>query len=313
MSQSSQGARPQNQGEMRVQKFLSAAGVCSRRTAEKWMRAGRVEINGEVCREMGSRVDPQRDEVRVDGEIVTLPNQFIYLLVNKPENCITSLSDPKGRMIVTDLLPDNMPRVWPVGRLDWDSSGALLMTNDGGLTHQLNHPSSEVPKQYAVKVRGLLKNNAPELQQLREGVYLDGVKTRPALVQVAGDNGNNTWLEMIITEGKNRQIRRMCEAVGYPVMKLRRFAVGRLTIEGLPSGSYRPLLEEEVKALYDEVGQAAPERAKPSRSAQKRERQRRQRHGKYDVRTRSKSRRRSSKSASSRRKSRRSRGSKKKS
>ncbi len=271
--------------EMRVQKFLSKAGVCSRRKGEKLMQSGHVQVNGEVCRELGSKVVPGEDEVRVDGEVVELPQQYVYVLLNKPENYITSLDDPKGRPIVTDLLPDNMPRIWPVGRLDWDSSGALLLTNDGKLTNLLTHPSHDVTKQYAVKVRGLLKNDSPRLETLRSGVKLDGVMTKPAHIQVVKDNGNNTWLEFIISEGKNRQIRRMCEAVGHPVMKLRRYAIGPLTLDGVPAGSYRPLLQEEVEGLYEEVEAQLPKRAKLSRTAQKRERARRERHGKYDVRT----------------------------
>jgi 23S rRNA pseudouridine2605 synthase len=271
--------------EMRVQKFLSKAGVCSRRKGEEFMQAGRVEVNGDICSELGSKVDPEHDEVRVDAEVVTLPNQYIYVLLNKPESYITSLNDPKDRAIITDLLPGNMPRIWPVGRLDWDSSGALLMTNDGKLTNLLTHPSHDVIKQYAVKVRGLITNNSPKLQTLRDGVSLDGVMTKPAHIQVVKDNGNNTWLEFIISEGKNRQIRRMCKAVGHPVMKLRRYAIGPLTLDGVPAGSHRPLLPEEVAGLYEAVEADMPERAQPSRSATKRERQRRKRHGKFDIRT----------------------------
>jgi 23S rRNA pseudouridine2605 synthase len=271
--------------EMRVQKFLSKAGVCSRRKGEEFMQAGRVQVNGSVCTELGSKVIPGQDEVRFDTEVVTLPDQYIYVLLNKPESYITSLDDPKDRPIVTDLLPDNMPRIWPVGRLDWDSSGLLLLTNDGKLTNLLTHPSHDVIKQYAVKVRGLLKNDSPKLQKLRDGVRIDGVMTKPAHIQVVKDNGNNTWLEFIISEGKNRQIRRMCESIGHLVMKLRRYAVGPITLDGVPAGSHRPLLPEEVVALYEEVEANMPERAQPSRSAEKRERARRKRHGKFDVRT----------------------------
>jgi 23S rRNA pseudouridine2605 synthase len=271
--------------EMRVQKFLSKAGVCSRRKGEKLMQSGRVQVNGEACTELGSKVVPGRDEVRVDGDVVTLPQQYVYILLNKPENYITSLDDPKGRPVITDLIPDNMPRIWPVGRLDWDSSGALLMTNDGKLTNLLTHPSHDVTKQYAVKVRGLLTNDSSKLDRLRKGINLDGVQTKPAHIEVIKDNGNNTWLEFIITEGKNRQIRRMCKAIGYPVMKLRRYAVGPITLDKVPSGAYRPLLHEEVEALYEEVEADMPERATPSASALKRERKLKKRHGKYDVRT----------------------------
>lgn len=270
--------------KMRVQKFLSKAGVCSRRKGEELMQAGRVKVNGEVCRELGSKVVPGEDTVVVDGEEATLPDRYVYILLNKPENYITSLDDPKGRPVITDLIPDKMPRIWPVGRLDWDSSGALIMTSDGKLTNLLTHPSHDVTKQYAVKVRGLVKNDSDKLDRLRRGIELDGRKTKPAHIEVVKDNGNNTWLEFIITEGRNRQIRRMCKAIGHPVMKLRRYAIGPVTLDGLPSGAYRPLLFEEVEALYEEVDEPMPERARPSKTAKKRERERRKHQGKYDIR-----------------------------
>lgn len=270
--------------QMRVQKFLSKAGVCSRRKGEELMQQGRVTVNGEVCRELGSKVDPEGDQVTVDGELVELPQQYIYVLLNKPQGYITSLDDPHDRPIVTDLLPANMPRVWPVGRLDWDSEGVLLLTNDGKLTNLLTHPSHDVTKRYAVKVRGLLKADSPKLERLREGIVLDGQKTRPAHIEVVRDNGRNTWLEFTIAEGRNRQIRRMCDAISHPVMRLRRIAMGPITIEGLPSGAHRPLRSEEVEELYRAVDAPMPERAQPTKRQLQRERDVIERHGKFDVR-----------------------------
>lgn len=271
--------------KMRVQKFLSKAGVCSRRQGEDLMQQGRVKVNGKPCKELGSKVVPSRDTVEVDGEEVTLPNSYIYILLHKPEQYITSLDDPKGRPIITDLIPDKMPRVWPVGRLDWDSAGALLLTNDGKLTNLLTHPSHQVTKQYAVKVRGLLKNDDAKLDRLRDGIEIEpGVVTKPAFINKVKDNGNNTWLDFIITEGKNRQIRKMCDAIGHPVMKLRRYAIGPVTLEGLPAGGYRPLLHDEVVELYEAVEATMPDRAKPSDRALKREREAVERGGRYDVR-----------------------------
>jgi 23S rRNA pseudouridine2605 synthase len=249
------------------------------------MQQGRVVVNGETCTELGSKVVPTRDTVEVDGEEVSLPDTYIYLLVHKPEQYITSMDDPKGRPIVMDLVPDKMPRVWPVGRLDWDSAGALILTNDGKLTNLLTHPSHKVTKQYAVKVHGLLKNDDPKLDRLREGIEIEpGVVTQPAFIKKVKDNGNNTWLDFIISEGKNRQIRKMCDAIGHPVMKLRRYAIGPVTLEGLPAGSYRPLLHDEVAQLYEEVETEMPERAVPSDRALKREREAVERGGRYDVR-----------------------------
>jgi 23S rRNA pseudouridine2605 synthase len=256
---------------MRVQKFLSKAGICSRRKAEEWMAAGRVAINGEVCRELGTRVDPDKDRIEVDGKAVQLPDSYVYLLMNKPIHMITSLEDPEERPVVVDLLPENMPRVWPVGRLDWDSEGLLLFTNDGKLTNLLTHPSHEVSKTYAVKVRGLLDARAEVLTTLREGIQLEDGMTAPAQVKVTRDNGRNTWLEVVLQEGRNRQIRRMFEAIGYPVMKLRRIAIGPITIEGIASGKYRSMTHSEVSELYGELEAAMPDRAIPSDRARRRE------------------------------------------
>ncbi len=264
---------PQKNEGVRLQKFLSQAGVCSRRTAETWMLEGRVKVNGKPCRELGTRVDPQKDSVTVDGNAVTAPESHIYILLNKPAGHITSLYDPEGRPVVTDLLPKNMPRVWPVGRLDWNTEGILLMTNDGHLTNLLTHPSHDVAKHYAVKVHGIIPETSPLLGTLREGVDIgDDAPTRPAFVKVTGGTDRNTWLEVIIGEGRNRQVRRMFEAIDRPVMKLRRIGLGPLSIEGLSSGSFRSLSHDEVAALYEALDARIPEAAKPSKRQIKRER-----------------------------------------
>jgi len=265
--------------EMRIQKFLSKAGVCSRRAAEGLMARGKVKVNGKVCRELGSKVIPGKDRVEVDDRQVILPDSFIYLLINKPANVITSLEDPEGRTVIADLLPKSMPRVWPVGRLDWDTEGLLLLTNDGNLTHLLTHPSHNISKEYAVKVQGIVAKDSPKLDQLREGVDIgDGEITRPAHVKLTGTTGRNTWLEIVIGEGRNRQVRRMFEAVEHPVMKLRRLKIGPLSIEGLASGMFRSLHSDEVRALYNELDVAVPELAQPTRRQQKREAKERERY-----------------------------------
>ena len=235
------------------------------------MLAGRVKVNGKVCTELGVKVHPTKDRVEVDNKGVRTPESFIYILMNKPGQMITSLDDPEGRPIVRDLLPKSMPRVWPVGRLDWDSEGVLLITNDGKLTHLLTHPSHDVVKEYAVKVQGVLTPDNEKLALLREGLDIgDETPTRPAHVVVKGNTGRNTWLEVIISEGRNRQVRRMFEAVGHPVMKLRRLKLGPLTIDGLASGTYRSLHPDEVYTLYEELEAKAPKEALPSKRQQKR-------------------------------------------
>ena len=260
--------------EMRVQKYLSKAGVCSRRTAEDLMLQGRVKINDKVCKELGTKVTAPRDKVEVDGEVVDLPDSYIYILMNKPPNVITTLDDPKNRTIITDMLPDNMPRIWPVGRLDWDTEGVILLTNDGKVTHLMTHPSHDVTKEYAVKVQGLIAPSDKKLDKIRDGLDIgDEEPTRPAFVRVTGDTGRNTWLELAIGEGRNRQVRRMFETIGHPVMKLRRLRIGPLTIDGLASGTYRSLHSDEVRALYRELEAQMPERAKPTNRQIKRERE----------------------------------------
>lgn len=258
--------------KMRLQKYLSHAGIASRRAAETMIEEGKVKVNGKVCKELGTQVDPDKDKVEVEGRVIEGVASLIYLIVNKPQGYITTLDDPEGRPIITDLIPPGMPRVYPVGRLDWDSDGAVLLTNDGDLTNLLTHPSHEIEKTYAVKINGVIEENAKELAALRAGVEIEpGVVTKPAVVKVGRQTDKNTWLEFRISEGRNRQIRRMCEAVGYRVSRLRRVAIGPLTIKGVRSGQYRALDSEEVRSLYNAVGQRPPEQAEPSRRQRKRE------------------------------------------
>lgn len=270
--------------DMRLNKYLSKAGVASRRKSDDLIAGGHVSVDGSICTELGTKVDPESAVVMVDGKRVELPVNFIYILLNKPRGYITTLDDPNDRPIVMDLLPDKMPRIWPVGRLDWDSEGLLLLTNDGKLTHLLTHPSYEITKRYAVKVRGMLKDDAPEVRQLQAGIELDDGLTKPAHVAVRAHTDKHTWIEFAIHEGRNRQIRRMCEAIDRDVLRLRRLSVGQISIEGVSPGAYRPLLPEEVMSLYDAVDEQAPERAKPTKRQMQRERDRRQHQRKLDVR-----------------------------
>ena len=245
---------------IRLQKFLSAAGVASRRKAEKMMLSGRVRVNGKVADQLGAHVRPGVDKVEVDGKIVGAQGPMAYLMVNKPHATITSMSDPEGRPVVTDLLPKRFPRMWPVGRLDWNSDGLLIMTNDGELTNLLTHPSSHVEKVYAVKLRGVLNHRDPGLQRVRRGVKLDdGYVTSGAQVTVERGTGKHTWVQVVLHEGRNRQIRRMCEAVGHTVLRLRRTAIGPLELERLQPGQWRSLTIDEVRALFQAAGAAPPE------------------------------------------------------
>ena len=231
--------------EERLQKLLSAAGVCSRRAAESYILDGRVTVNG-VPAELGQRADPERDEIRVDGALLTGREEFVYLLLNKPRGYVTTLSDEKGRKNVADLVRECGARVYPVGRLDLDSEGLLLMTNDGDLMQHLLHPSHEVDKTYHVSVYGAVGGAARRLEALRD---LDGEAIRPAQVKVLRQTGQTAELAVTIHEGKNRQVRRMCAACGLNVKRLRRVREHTLELGDLAPGMWRYLTEEEVSAL----------------------------------------------------------------
>lgn len=253
--------------EMRLQKYLSRAGYCSRRDAEDLMRMGRVVVDGDVCREMGKTVVPSRETVEVDGRRIELPDQFTYVALNKPVGCVATTDDPRGRETVVDLLPDDADHLWPVGRLDRDSKGLLLMTDDGRLTHRLTHPSFEARKRYRVQVTAEWDTDAPEVAKLQEGVELDdGYVTEPAEVRVASSSDDGTELVMILTEGKNRQIRRMVDALGSAVQQLERTAVGPVELGDLAPGETRPLTVSDIRDLYREVETEPPDRALPNES-----------------------------------------------
>ncbi len=229
--------------EERLQKILSARGMVSRRGAERWLEAGRITVNGCTAR-IGDKADPQRDDIRVDGRPLPAPDRRTYLMLNKPRGYVTTLSDEKGRRTVAQLVAGCGARVWPVGRLDLDSEGLLLLTDDGELTQKLLHPSHEVEKEYHVWVEG---NVARGLPILRGPLSLDGAPLRPARVEVLGAN----LLSVTIHEGRNRQVRRMCAAAGLEVRRLRRVREGGLTLGGLKPGCWRPLTPEELSQLLD--------------------------------------------------------------
>ena len=235
--------------DIRIQKVLSEQGICSRRAAEQLMREGRVQLNGRPAA-VGDKMDTRRDVLSVDGKRVFVPkkNEYVYYMLHKPRGYITTMSDERGRRTVADLVAELPYRVLPVGRLDKDSEGLLFFTNDGGFINMLTHPSHGVSKLYRVTVHP----HATEEQiiELTNGVVLDdGTKTQPAVVRVVTDEPARTVLEISIKEGKNRQIRRMCEAVGLEVARLRRTAVGPVKLGMLAPGKLRELTPAEVAAL----------------------------------------------------------------
>lgn len=238
----------------RLQKYLARSGVASRRHAEELIVAGAVTVNGRVVRELGARVDPERDAVRVRGERVRPAERLIYLLLNKPAGVVTTVNDPQGRETVLDLLPPRWrdERVYPVGRLDQYTEGLLLLTNDGALALRLTHPRYALPKEYHALVRG--RPDAATLERFERGLALEGEKrpTAPARAWMLGpdeDDPTTTWVAAEIHEGRNRQVRRMFDALGHHVLRLRRVRLGPLTVGTLRPGETRPLTERELAAL----------------------------------------------------------------
>ncbi len=233
---------------MRINKYLSESGVTSRRAADKLIEDGAVKINGKIC-EIGADVDALNDNVTVNGKKVTLAKKYDYYVMNKPKGYICSVKDDKGRKTVMDLLPQLKSRVFPVGRLDYDTEGLLLLTNDGELTYKLTHPKNEVPKTYLVKTEKPVTDE--QLSKLRSGVVIDGVKTKKCSVRIVETGKNFTKLHVIITEGRNRQVRKMFEAVGNSVDFLKRIKIGDFTLRGLDRGEVRKLTKEEIDYLIN--------------------------------------------------------------
>lgn len=231
--------------EDRLQKLLSAAGICSRRMAEEYITAGRVKVNGTLAK-VGDKADPEQDQVTVDGKVLNWEKRKVWLMLNKPRGYVTTLSDEKGRKTVSQLVQDCGYRVWPVGRLDLDSEGLLLFTNDGEGTNRLLHPSHEVEKEYRVVVEGEIQKAIPDLNGI---VMLDGEALAPARVKLIRSTGEGGELSVVIHQGKNRQVRRMCAQVGLEVKRLKRIREGELLLGDLPVGRWRWLTEKEVKKL----------------------------------------------------------------
>ncbi len=233
--------------EERLQKILSRAGISSRRAAERMMAEGRIRVNGVVATEPGIKADPQKDEIRVDGRLISCETEKIYLLLNKPQGVITTLKDPQGRPIVTDLLEGISERVFPVGRLDYDSEGLLILTNDGDFSQRLQHPRYGIPKTYRVKVEGRLQKR--ELGEVERGIDLPDGRFAPTGVLLEKTNPGSSWLRITLTEGRNRVIRRAFETLGHPVLRLVRVAVADIPLGSLREGQWRALTRKEVERL----------------------------------------------------------------
>jgi len=232
---------------MRLQKYLAHAGVASRRAAEEMIKRGRVRVNGEVVTEMGFLINPAAPEVEVDGRFVESAPKKIYIVLNKPVGYISTVSDDRGRKTVMDLVADIPHRIYPVGRLDYDTEGLLFMTNDGDFTYTLTHPKHNVEKTYIAHVAGNVTMEI--IEQLRSGIEIDGFKTSPAKVEVVGATQYGTKIEITICEGKNRQVRHMFEAMGLNVNKLRRTREGGVATGKIALGKWRTLSESEVNLL----------------------------------------------------------------
>ncbi|MBQ2316201.1 MAG: rRNA pseudouridine synthase [Clostridia bacterium] len=232
--------------KIRLQKHLSACGIASRRKAEELIESGKVRVNGRIAT-LGDKVDPKRDKVTVRGKNVVAVTEKVYIMVNKPRGYVTTMSDEYDRKCVNDLVKDVAVKVFPVGRLDRDSEGLLLMTNDGELANSITHPSRHVNKTYRVTVGGTV--NDEQIEKLTTGIMLDGRKTQPCDVFVVERKPDRTMLNFIIHEGRNRQIRRMCEAVGLEVLRLKRLEIAGVKLGGLKLGAWRNLNERELVRL----------------------------------------------------------------
>lgn len=237
--------------EERLQKLISQAGLASRRQAEEWIAAGQVLLNG-CPASLGDKADLAVDEVVVNGRKLGGGEEPVTVMLNKPRGYISTLKDPGGRSLVTDLVADIPQRLFPVGRLDYNTEGLLLLTNDGELSQHLSHPRFHVEKTYLVKVRGRLTES--KVRQLQAGVLLDDGKTQPARVENVRTGQTTTWFELTLREGRNRQVRRMCEAVDLQVSRLKRIRLGFLQLDELATGSYRRLTTQEIRRLKGDGG-----------------------------------------------------------
>ncbi|MFN7927211.1 MAG: pseudouridine synthase [Blastocatellia bacterium] len=239
--------------EERLQKIIAASGVASRRKAEELILAGAVTVNGQMVTELGTKADPERDHIKVRGKLINpklTQKEKIYLLLNKPVGYLSSTADPSKRPLVTDLVGEYRDHVHPVGRLDFNSEGLLLLSNDGDFTNLVAHASSKVPKRYEVKVKG--QPGEGKIERLTRGITIEGRKTAPAEIRLLEQSATNAWFEVILLEGRNQQIRKMFDAIGHSVLKLRRLGIGFLSLEKekLRVGEFRALRPAEIQRFF---------------------------------------------------------------
>ncbi len=233
---------------MRINKYIASCGICSRRAAEELILDGKVKVNGKVVKELATEIDEYNDTVTLDGRKITLVSRYIYIMFNKPKGCVCTVKDDKGRKTIMDYLESfSDKRIFPIGRLDYDTEGLLLLTNDGDLANRLTQPMSEVPKTYIAKVEGEIAES--DLARLRNGIVLDGVKLRRCKIKLLGTEDNVSRYEVTIFEGKNRQIHRMFESIGKEVVFLKRIKIGDVKLGGLGRGANRYLTEKELASL----------------------------------------------------------------
>lgn len=232
---------------MRLQKIIAQAGVASRREAERLIDEGKVSVNGSVIRKQGTLADPAKDQIRVQGKLLSGASEKVFVLFNKPRGCVTTVRDELGRPTVMDYVDKVPSRVFPVGRLDFNTEGLLILTNDGALSEKLLNPKNRIPRSYRVKVRGVPETRV--LEKMRKGIPLDGRPTLPMDASVFRVTGKNSILTLQLAEGRNRHIRRVCERLGHPVVKLQRIEFGKLDLADLPVGAYRFLSPKEVRSL----------------------------------------------------------------
>lgn len=232
---------------VRLQKYIAHSGITSRRKAEEFIKLGRVKVNGEIVKDMGVVIDPSVDRISVDNKPIGLEKNKVYIMIHKPEGYVTTLSDEFDRKTVADLVKDIPERIYPVGRLDYETSGLLIMTNDGDLSYRLTHPKHEVKKIYIAKVGGIL--NKKEMSMFEEGIDIGGYVTAPAYIELLKKEKDMSVVKVMIHEGKNRQIRKMFDKINHPVIKLERIAIGKINMDHLAKGKWRSLTKEEIEYL----------------------------------------------------------------
>ena len=267
--------------KQRLQKLISAAGIASRRHAEELITTGQVNVNGKIVKELGSKADPATDHIKVKGRLINSlleKHENIYVLLNKPRGYLSSMADPEGRPLVTELIPSTLGRLHPVGRLDFNTEGLLLLTNDGDFTNIVTDAKNKIPKVYRVKVKGMPPESA--IERLRRGIAIDeGERTAPAEVRQLRSSEANGWFEIILHQGRNQQIRRMFDEIGHSVIKLARTSIGKLEVGPLKVGQWRYLTAREVRQLKNVAearGTARPTRtSRPTRASSARMRERR--------------------------------------